>query len=135
MAKDAPDGVNLVAVSVVVSNEPVTPQPTTETLVLEVDRLTTTSTDYLTVVTHTATADTVFILTAVEMESTDYDHTKFQLAIAGSNVFTDLQVENPYSPPIPALKLVAGTVVTLSCKSADGTSITVDGDIIGKEIG
>ena len=135
MAKDAPDGVKLVTVSVVVNSEPIVPETTTEFLVLEVDRVTTTSTSYQTIVTHTVTAGKIFILCAAEMESDDYAHTYFKLEIGGVTIFTDKQFGNAYSPPIPALKLVAGTVVTLSCASTDGTSITVDGDIVGKEIG
>jgi len=135
MAKDAPDGVLLVAATLVVGAEPVSPETATEALVFEVARKTTSSTEYQTVVTHTVTIGKVFILTAVEMESDNYTKTHFKLVIGDDTPFEDQLFENPYSPPIPALKMAAGSVVTLSCKSTDGTEITVDGDLIGKEIG
>jgi len=132
---DAPDGVKLIELGVVVGGAFIPSEAANESLVLEVDTLTTTDTSYGTIVTYTVTTAKTLMLTAIEMDSTDFDHTLFQLVIGGVTIFTDLAVQNPYSPPLPAPKYAAGTVITLSAKSTDGTSITVYGDIIGKELG
>lgn len=132
---DAPDGVKLIELGVVANGVFIPSEAANESLVLEVDSLTTTDTSYNTIVTYTVTAGKTLMLTAVEMDSTDFDHTLFKLAIGSNTPFTDLAVQNPYSPPLPAPKYAAGTVITLSAKSTDGTSITAYGDIIGKELG
>lgn len=132
---DFPDGVMpMISVSVV-AGEPKAETETTEYPVLEIDRLSTTSTDYATVVTWTVTADRTGVLKFVEMESDDYTHTRFKLEIGGTVIFTDQQFEASLSLEFPDLKLAAGSVVTLSAKSSDGTAVNVDGDIMGKEVG
>ena len=135
MPNSSPAWVSQVQVVVTVDNEPVAPETTTEYLIFKLDRYSGVEQTYQTIVTHTVTAGRIFVFTAVEMESDDYAHTHFKLEIGGAVTFEDKIFETAYSPPIPAMRYAAGIVITLSCKSTDGSPINVDGDIIGKELG
>ena len=135
MSNDAPDWMRQVLVNVIVESEPVTPAIGTESLVVQIDRLTTSSTSYATVVTWTVTANKVGELWFVEMMSDDYDHTQFKLVVGSTTIFTDLDLGTSLTIDCCQVKLEAGTVVTLSAKSTDGTEVNVDGDILGKEVG
>lgn len=135
MAFDIPDGPRPILTITVVAGEPVPETETTETVITRLDRLTTSSTGYDTVVSWTVTAATSGILRHVEMESDDYEHTRFQLTIAGVQQFTDIQIEQSLSLEWPDVKLAAGDVVLLEAASSDGTEVNVDGDITGKEVG
>jgi len=132
---DSPDWITDVQVTVIVENTPVPSTPAHETAIIELDRLVTDDMEYDTVVSWTVTAARIGVLRFVEFETDDYDLTRFQLTIAGVVQFTDIQVEQTLTLELPDVKLAAGAVVLLEAKSSDGTEVTVDGDIIGKEIG
>ena len=135
MAGDLPDGTKRIVVSVTVGTDQIPETAVTETAVIVVDRLSTTSTSYQDVVSWTVSTDKVGILHRLEMECDNYAKTRFRVAIAGAEKFTDQEFEGPYNMEFPDVKLAAGTVVLLQAKSTDGTEINVDGDIIGKEVG
>lgn len=132
---DAPDWVETVAVTVIVENEPVIPTVKNEHLIIEIDRLTTSSTEYQDVVSWTVTEGRIGELQFIEFESDNYDKTNFRLEVGGEEIFTDLQIQQTLTIEVPLVKLAADVEVLLQAKSTDGTEITVDGDIIGKEIG
>ena len=133
--QDAPDGTLWVQYIEIVSDTPIPPSPAHETAITQLDRLTTALLTYQTVVSWTVTADTIGILRHVEMESDDYEHTRFQLTIAGVVQFTDQQIEASLSLEWPDVRLAAGDVVLLEAASSDTTEVNVDGDILGKEVG
>ena len=133
--QDAPDGTVWIQHVDVVVDTPVPGAPAHETAITRLARLTTSSTDYGTVVSWTVSEDTMGILRFVEMESDDYEHTRFKLTIAGEEQFTDMQIEASLALEWPDVKLDAEAVVLLEAKSSDGTEVNVDGDILGKEVG
>lgn len=133
--QDAPDGTLWTEIVSVVVDTPVPPSPAHEFAVTKLARLTTSSTDYGTVVSWTVTAARVGILQFVEMESDDYELTRFQLTIGGVVQFTDIELGASLTLEWPLVRLAAEAVVLLEAKSSDGTEVKVDGDILGKEVG
>jgi len=129
MAHGSPDWVRQVQVVITEA------EPKVEKAVTRLDRLTTTSTFYQEVVSWTVSTGKVGVLKLVAMESSKYDKTMFKLTIAGEVQFTDGEVLAPLNLQWPDVRLAAGSVVKLEAKSTDGTSVTVDGAITGKEVG
>ncbi len=65
-----------------------------------------------------------------------YGHAVFKLTIRGANMFEGKKTSSNLSFPFPSndqLKLAKEDRVTIWVKSDDGTSITVDGSITGRE--
>uniref|UniRef100_A0A6M3XSF4 Uncharacterized protein n=1 Tax=viral metagenome TaxID=1070528 RepID=A0A6M3XSF4_9ZZZZ len=129
MAHGAPDWTDQVQVVIVEA------EAEDEAAETQLDRLSTSSTSYGTVVSWTVTTDKIGVLHCIEMESDNYDKTRFQLTIAGVVQFTDIQIGASLSLEYPDVKIAAGSEVLLEAKSSDGTAINVDGDILGKEVG
>lgn len=69
------------------------------------------------------------------MVSSEPSHAQYTLTIGGTALFTAQKFQNPLTLVFPDLRLAAGTVIALKVKSDDGTSIVVDGEISGKEVG
>jgi len=133
--KDAPDGTLWVQNVDVIVDWPEPPSPANETAITKLDRLTTSSTDYDTVVSWTVDDDKVGILLHVELWCSNYAKTRWQLTIAGVVQFTDIEIGTTLSLEWPNVRLAAGDEVLLEAKSSDTTEVNVDGDITGKEIG
>lgn len=129
MAHGAPDWTRQVQIVIVEA------QPEDETPVIDLHRLTTSSTSYGTVASWTVSAGKVGVLGFIEFESDAYVKTMFQLTIGGTVYFTDVQILASLSLEFPDLRLAAATEVLLEAKSTDGTTVNVDGDIIAKEVG
>lgn len=102
------------------------------TPVAKLARYSGTSTDYQSVVTWTVDTGYQGVLFEVAMVSSSYTKTQFKLVIGSSTEFTDKYTQTALSLPWQNNKLASATTVTLSAKSTDGTSITVDGSITGK---
>lgn len=135
MPVDAPDFVAWTQPINVVVDTPVPTQPGTETAIAEVDREITAETTYQEVVSWTVTTAKIGILREVSMVSDNYAKALFKLEVGGTALFTNKAIQAPLTLPFPDVRLAGATVVKLSCKSSDGTSITVDGSISGKETG
>ncbi len=88
---------------------------------------------YQTVVSWTVSDGKIGTLKEVSMITDQFSKTHFRLTIAGAKQFEDKLIQSPLTLPFPENKLDAGSVVLLECKSTDGTSITVDGSITGRE--
>jgi hypothetical protein len=101
--------------------------------IAKVDRYSGGSTSYQTLVSWTVSVGKSGMLKEVSMITSDYDHTYFRLTIAGTKQFEDKLIQGPLTLPFPDNRLEAGSVVLLECRSTNGTSITVDGSITGKE--
>lgn len=129
MSYDAPDWTQQVNVVVIKA------EPGLETAITRLNRLTTSSTEYQTVVTWTVTAEKIGILHNIEFMSDDYDHTQFQLTIAGVVQFTNATIGNSLSLGYPDVRIAGEAVIILEAKSTDTTEVIVDADITGKEIG
>jgi hypothetical protein len=91
------------------------------------------STTYQTVVSWTVSEGKSGMLKEVSMITSDYEHTYFRLTIADKKQFEDKLIQAPLTLPFPDNSLSAGSVVLLECRSTDGTGITVDGSITGRE--
>jgi hypothetical protein len=101
--------------------------------IAKVERYSGGSTSYQTVVSWTVSNGKSGMLKEVSMITSDYEHTYFRLTIAGKKQFEDKLIQAPLTLPFPDNRLNAGSVVLLECRSTDGTSITVDGSITGRE--
>lgn len=73
-------------------------------------------------------------LKEVSMVTDQYSKTHFQLRIGGKIFFEDKIIQAPLTLPFPETRLRSTAEVLLECKSTDGTSITVDGSITGREV-
>ncbi|MBA7601994.1 hypothetical protein ES703_09079 [subsurface metagenome] len=133
--QDAPDGTLWIQIVDVVVNTPVPGAPAHETAITRLDRKSPATTTYVTVVSWTVSPTKIGILRFVEFESDDYEHTRFRLTIAGVEQFKDMVIGAALTLEWPDVKLAAGAVVLLEASSTDTTTVNVDGDILGKEIG
>jgi hypothetical protein len=59
----------------------------------------------------------------------------WQLTVGSETIMSDDVIQTALTLPFVEVSLVAGTEVTLSVKSSDGTAIVADGSISGKEVG
>ena len=133
--QDAPDGTLWTEIISVVLDTPVPPAPAHEEAITRLKRLTTALLTYQTVVSWTVTAAKIGVLRFVEMESDNYEKTRFKLTIAGEEQFTDIEIGAALTLEWPDVKLAAGDEVLLEAASSDLTEVNVDGDILGKEVG
>jgi|GEM_PF-2281452 len=113
---------------------PPTPPPGAEEAVTEVDRYGGVHIEYQPLVSWTVSAGKTGYLRQVSMVTDTYAKTHFRLTIAGSEKFADRLLQAPLTLTYPDLRLKAGATVLLEVKSTDGTAITVDGEIAGKEV-
>lgn len=132
---DYPDGVQVVMVAVTVNNVPVIPDPLTEAPAGNVGRYSGALTSYQPVASWTVAAGKTGKLTEVGLKSNNYPKTVWKLVIGTKTFLTDVTIGGALTLPFNDLSLAAAAVVTLSAKSSDGTAITADGDIVGKEVG
>lgn len=135
MAKGAPDWVRQISVVTIVQNVPVIALPTTEVAAGNIGRYTGTDTAYQTLATWTVAAGKAGELKEILILSDNYAKTSIQITIAGTVFKTAWIMQNAMPLIFEDLKLAAAAVVLVEVKSTDGTSITVDGAIVGKEIG
>lgn len=113
---------------------PPTPPPGSEEAVTEVDRYSGNLQTYQTLVSWTVSAGRTGYLGQVSMVTDNDTKTHFRLTIAGSEKFADRLLQAPLTLTYPDLRLDAGATVLLEVKSTDGSAITVDGEIAGKEV-
>ena len=133
--KDAPDGTLWVQQVDVVVNLPTPSQPANEAAAGGVGRYAGTDIDYQEVVSWTVTTDKVGELKEITFLSDNYAKTNLQITVGDIVFATDWIVQGTIPLIFEDLKLAAGAVVKVECKSTDGTSITVDAVITAKELG
>jgi len=135
MARDAPDWVRTVAVTVIVENEPVLPLPANEEAAGDTGKYSGTAQTYQEVVSWEISADKVGELKEILILSDDYAHTLVQITVAGVVWATDWTPQGSMPIIFEDLKLAAASEVKVEAESSDGTAIEVDVVIVGKEIG
>ena len=135
MPIDAPDGVLIIEIGITLGQEVVIPSALTQLTVLALDRLTTSSAVYATVVSYTVLVGKAALLSGLEIACSDYTKGQFRVTIAGEVKFTDKYLQTTFNPTFPDVNLKAGDVVLIEAKSDGSTSINVDGAIEGKEVG
>lgn len=135
MAHGTPDWVRMVQVAVTVEGEPIIPEAATEVAAGGVGRYSGNSQTYKVIKSWTVSEDKIGELKEVSVTSSVLAKTHFKLVIGAVTWFTGQLLAASLSIPFFDLKLAAETVVTVSCKSTDGTSINADASIVGKEVG
>ena len=135
MATGAPDGVLMIQVAVTVENVPVVPAPAVERAAGGKGRYSGTDTDYQTVVAWTVATGKVGDLKEILIISSNYAKTSLQITVGAITWATAWLTQAAMPIIFEDLKLAAASVVTVSAKSTDGTSITVDAIITAKEVG
>jgi len=135
MALDAPDFVTRVQVAVTVENVPVVPEVGTEVAAGASGAYTGTDQTYQSVAKWTVSADKVGELKEILIISSNYALTLVKVSVAGVDEPDDWAPQAAMPLIYEDLKLAAAAEVEVQCKSSDGTSITVDALIVGKEIG
>lgn len=131
---DYPDGAQLTTVAVTVDGIPKPAVPGTEYPAGDNGRYSGTATGYQAVATWTVTSTRSGKLVDVSMITSNYSKTNWKLVVAGDELFTGLQIGGALTKIFGELSLAGGDVVELSAASSDGTSITADGSITGKEV-
>ncbi|OFW65463.1 MAG: hypothetical protein A2Y74_01520 [Actinobacteria bacterium RBG_13_63_9] len=135
MATDLPDYTKKIAITVTVDQEQVPETAATETPITQLGRYTGTAVTYQTVASWTVTSTKSGALREIAVESSSYTKTYFKVTIGGITQFEDKITQGPLSLPYPDVKLAGAAVVAVLAKSTDGTSVTVDATITGKEVG
>jgi hypothetical protein len=122
-------------VAVTVENVPITADPTKEEAWGGVGRYAGSASSYQTVVT--ATVDALKIVEQLEISFTGgvLAKTKWQVTISDKVFSTEQMIDAPLTLSFYDLHLGAGKTVLVECKSTDGSSISCDASITGKEVG
>lgn len=102
--------------------------------VADVQRLVTSSTTYVSLVSWAVPSNRIGVLRYIELDSANFSTTRFRLEGAGRVLFDDLELRTALTLEFPEPKLAPGSNVTLLVKSSDGTEITAYGDIVGMEV-
>lgn len=135
MPNSSPPWVRQTQVVVTVENVAIVPEAATEVAAGGIGHYAGDDTEYQVVKSWEVDADTVGELKEISVTGTVLAKTHWRVVI-GSLVFANhLLIGAPLTMPFFDLKLVAGTLVTVYCKSTDGTSINADASIVAKEIG
>lgn len=134
MANDAPDGTLIIEIGITIGMASRPPSAVTEKAILYLARLTTSSATYAEVISFTVPADRTFVLSALEIASSNYAKGQFRVTIAGEQKFADRYLQTTFNPTFANVNLAAGQQVLIEAKSDGSTSINVDGAIEGKEI-
>jgi len=135
MAHGTPDWVRMVQVVVTVETKPVVPEPATEVAAGGIGHYAGSDTTYQTVKSWTVTALKTGELKEISFTGTVLAKTYWKVVVGTLTFVTDLLIGAPLTIPFFDLKLAPATVVTVSCKSTDGSSINADASIVAKEIG
>jgi len=135
MGFDIPDGPQPTITVSVVAQAPVAPVPANEAAAGGIGHYAGTSEEYQAVKSWTVATGKVGELKEISFTGTVLAKTHWRVVIGSLTFVTDLLVGAPLTIPFFDLKLVATTVVTVYCKSTDGSSVNADASIVAKEIG
>lgn len=135
MPNSAPPWVRQIEVMITVAKEPIPSQPTTELAAGASGRYTGTDQTYQSIAKWTVSADRVGELKEILITSSNYAKTKIKVSVAGVDEPDDWLVQGAMPLIYEDLKLAAAAEIEVQVQSTDGTSITVDALIVGKEIG
>lgn len=129
MAHGAPDWTRQVQIVIVEA------QPADEAAAGGIGRHSGTEQTYQEVIAWTVSTGKIGELKELILISNDFAHTHFRVTIGSVTYCEDTIVRNVIPLVFADLRLAAAGEVKIECKSTDGTSITVDGVIVGKEVG
>src|SRR5487761_2597219 len=133
MPNSDPAWVRTVQVAVTVNNVPVIPIPSTEVAAGGLGSYAGVNIIYQPLVSWTVNPLKAGKLDEVSFTASNYAKAVWRLTIAGVVFFADKIVRSSLEVSFEDLSLLAGAVVLLEVKSFDGTSITANGIITGKE--
>lgn len=128
MAHGAPDWVLPVQVTIVEA------QPADERAAGDADKYSGTDQTYQALASWTVATDYVGELKEILIISDNYAKTHIKIVIGAITWCTDWNPQACMPVIFEDLRLAAAAAVTVSVKSTDGTSIEVDGTIVGKEV-
>ena len=134
MPIDAPDFTTWVQTIELVGTTPTPTTPSTETLLSKLAKVTTSSTDYQTLISYTVPAATIAILGGIEFYADPTSKGRFRLTVGGVEKWADQEIPTALNHYFADARLAAATVVLLEGKSSDGTSVDLWGSIEGKEV-
>jgi len=134
MPVDAPDFTQWSQTIEIVGTTPTPETAATETPISKLNKVTTTSTTYQTLITYTVPADTNFICYGIEFYASPMAKGRFRLTIGGEEQWADQELPTAVNVHFAAARLPAATVILLEGKSSDGTSVKLWGALEGKEI-
>ncbi len=135
MAHGGPDWIVPVLVNVLIANEPIVEQPTVEAATGDTGTYTGVAQTYQTVASWTVATGKQGILVEILVLSNNYAKTLMQITIGDVVYCTDFTPQGAMPIIFETLKLAAAKIVKVEAKSSDGTSITVDAVITGREVG
>lgn len=104
------------------------------TPVAKVETLTTTDTSYNTVFDWTVTAGKKGYLDEISIASSSFAKVLLKLTVDDTVILTDVSPLSGLDMAFGGLLIATGHHVKLEAKSSDGTSITVGGYMLGREI-
>lgn len=131
---DYPDGVQLVQVGVTVGPVVIAPKPTSEVAAGGIGHYAGSDNSPQVVKSWTVANGKVGELKEISFTGTVLAKTYWTVDIGTLNFVTDLLIGAPLTLPFFDLKLAAGTLVKVSCRSPDSSSINADAAIVAKEI-
>ena len=109
-------------------------QAANEAPISRLDKVSTSSTTYVTLLTYTVPGSTSTVLYGVELFATPFNKARFQLTIGGVVQWTDKEIPTSLNVHFSDARLAATSIVLLEVKSSDGTSIDTWGALEGKEL-
>ncbi len=135
MANTSPPWITPTEFVVTVNNQPVSPEPSVERAWGGAGKYTGTDTDYQTLIACTVASDKLGELKEIIFYAADYTHVLLEIVVGEVTWATGWNPGTSEPVIFEDLRLAAGVAVTVKVKSDDGTSITVDAIIVGKELG
>jgi hypothetical protein len=135
MPTDLPDYTKKIAITVTVESDQVPETAATENPITQYGRYSGGDTDYQVVVTWLVSAGKSGVLSEISVESDNYAKTLIYVMVANVAQFQDKQTRGPLTLKYADLKMAGGTQTVVMVASSDGTAITVDAVITGKEVG
>lgn len=135
MANSDPAWIRGVSLVVTVNNIPVTPDENTEVAAGDVGRYSGVATSYQAVAGWTVSTGNLGKLVEVSLKSNNYSKTLWKLIIGDDTFMQDVTIGGALTLPFNEAFISAGKAIALYAKSSDGTAITADGSIVGKEVG
>lgn len=135
MVKTFDDWIHAVEISVSVENAPVSADPTKETPIFQFGRYTGTDQTYQDVASWTVSSGRLGVLEHINFFSNNTAYTHYKILKDSTEIATDILIQSDFIPVWEDLKVAESVVIKVQAKSTDGTSITTDVIIVGKELG
>lgn len=135
MPNSSPPWVRQVQVTVIVENEPVPEQSSTEYALDTYGYVSTSSATLQTLFSRTVPSGRVGILDEIEMSCDDYDTAQWEIIVKGVTVLDSETIPESFTKSFPSLHLAAAESLTVKVKSDGTATIKAWCDVSYKEVG